>query len=96
MKHGGRVEVPAHPHNIKRLLSGAVSREAVAQNDAIENRDSWDAMTAAEKRELCSVVSERVLCSPDRLYQAAQVWMAVKDAGHPAYKRFLNEFSNNK
>ena len=93
MKHGGRVEVPAHPHNIKRLFSGAAAREAVEQNGEVENMECWDTMTASEKRELCSVVSERVLCNPDRLYQAAQVWMAAKDAGYPAYKRFLDAFA---
>ena len=93
MKHGGRVEVPAHPHNLRRFFSGAIARTAAAQNDEATDRDCWDAMTLSQKRELCSVVSERVLRSPAYLYQAARVWMVAKDAGYPAYKRFLDAFS---
>lgn len=93
VKHGGRVEVPDHPHNIKRFFSGAIARAAVAQTDQATDRDCWDAMPLSQKRELCSVVSERVLRSPARLYQAAQVWMVVKDAGYPAFRRFLDTFA---
>ena len=89
VKHGGRIEVPDHPHNIRRLFSGAMARISVAQAD----KDHWDEMTLTERRELTSIVSERVLRNPARLYEAARVWMVVKDAGYPAYKRFLDSFS---
>jgi len=93
VKHGGRIEVPDHPHNIRRFFSGAIHRAAVAQTDMATDRDCWDAMTSSQKRELCSVVSERVLRSTSHLYQAARVWMVAKDAGYPAYRRFLDAFS---
>lgn len=93
VKHGGRVEVPDHPHNLRRVFSGAMSREAIAQADKALQRDCWDAMTPSQRRELSAIVSEGVLHSPVHLYQAAQVWMVVKDAGYPAYKRFLDAFA---
>ncbi|WP_417729433.1 HGGxSTG domain-containing protein [Roseovarius sp.] len=34
VKHGGRVEVPAHPHNLRRFFSGAIARVAVAQTES--------------------------------------------------------------
>ena len=93
LKHGGRVEVPAHPHNIRRFFSGKMQRSALAQADRETGRDCWDAMSLSQQRELASVVSERVLHSPARLYEAARVWTVVKDQGYPAYKRFLDQFA---
>ncbi len=92
VKHGGRVEVPDHPHNLRRFFSGAIHRAAVAHTDKVTDRDCWDAMSSSQQRELASVVSERVLRNPARLYQAARVWLEVKDRGYGAYKRFLDEF----
>lgn len=85
VKHGGRVEVPAHPHNLRRFFSGAMHRAAVMQADKEIDREGWDAMSPSEQRELASIVSERVLRSPAHLYLAARVWMEVKDEGYPAY-----------
>lgn len=93
VKHGGRVEVPDHPHNLGRFFSGAMQRAALTQADKATDRDCWEAMTLPQRRELTSIVSERVLRSPARLYQAARVWMVVKDAGYPAYRRFLDAFA---
>lgn len=93
VKHGGRVEMPAHPHNIRRFFSGTLDRAAVAQADKETDRDCWEAMSPAEQRELASVVSEHVLWNPARLYHAARVWIEVKDEGHAAYNRFLYAFA---
>lgn len=93
MKHGGRVEVPAHPHNIRRFFSGTLHRGAVEQADRETDRDVWNSIPPSQQRELASIVSERVLKNPARLYQAARVWMAVKGEDHKAYKRFLDAFA---
>ena len=93
VKHGGRVEVPDHPHNLRRFFSRAMQRAALTQADKETDKDYWNAMTPSQRRELTSIVSERVLRSPARLYQAAKVWMTVRDGGYPAYKRFLDAFA---
>lgn len=93
VKHGGCVEVPAHPHNIRRFFSGAMHRAAAASAEKATARDCWDALSPSQQRELASVVSLRVLRNPARLYQAARVWIVVKDRGYPAYKRFLDAFA---
>lgn len=93
LKHGGRVEVPAHPHNIKRFFSGATRRERSVHNNLDTDNGHWDALSAAEKRELASIVSERVLRSPDMLNEAAKIWMRIKDMPFPYYKRFLSLFA---
>lgn len=92
LKHGGRVEVPDHPHNMRRLLSGKIQPTPLENASQKSDRNFWDAMQPAQQRELASVVSKRVLTSPSQLYEAAQVWLEVKDRGHAAYKRFLDEF----
>lgn len=93
VKHGGRVEVPAHPHNIRRFFSGAMDRAGATQADKENAREHWDAMTLAERREFTSIVSERVLRNTALLHEAVQVWMVAKDGGYPAYKRFLDAFA---
>lgn len=93
VKHGGRVEVPAHPHNIRRFFSGNFHGATVAQFDKEADRDCWDALSSSQQRELAAVVSERVLRSPARLYQAARVWMTVKDGNYRAFRRFLDAFA---
>lgn len=93
MKHGGRVEVPSHPHNIRRFFSGITAREAVERVNLQTDREFWEALPPSMQREVASLVSARNLRISARLYQAARVWLEVRDKGYPAQKRFFDEFA---
>lgn len=52
VKHGGRVEVPSHPHNIKHFFAGLLDREA-AEGDAIQtDQDYRDSLLPSMQREV--------------------------------------------
>lgn len=91
LKHGGRVEVPEHPHNIRRFITGTMGKEASA--GAATDRDLWEAMTWREQREVLSLVSEQTISNSARLYLAARVWSGVKDRGCKAERHFLDLFA---
>jgi hypothetical protein len=93
MKHGGRVEVPNHPHNIRRFFAGGF----VAASTEIEtwptDQDLWEAMSMKDQHEVLSLVSARTIKNTARLYLAARLWFEVKDRGCIAERRFLDEFA---
>lgn len=93
IKHGGRVEVPAHPHNVKRFFAGALDREA-AEREAIQtDQEYWDSLPSSMQREIASLVSLYTLRRPAKLYQAARVWSEVRDRGYLDQKRFFDHFA---
>ena len=93
IKHGGRVEVPAHPHNVKRFFAGVLDREA-AERDAIQtDQDYWDSLPSSTQREIASLVSLYTLRRPAKLYQAARMWVVVEGKGYTAQRRFLDQFA---
>lgn len=93
VKHGGRVEVPNHPHNIKRFFAGVLYREA-AERDAIQtDQDYWDSLPSSMQREVASLVSPHTLRRTAKLYQAARVWSEVRDRGYRDQKRFFDHFA---
>ncbi len=93
VKHGGRVEVPSHPHNIKRFVSGVMNREAVEHEGAQSDREFFETLSCSEQREVASLVSGHTLRRCARLYQAARVWSEVKDKGYSAQKQFFDHFA---
>src|SRR5262245_34162977 len=49
LKHGGRVEVPAHPHNVRRFLSGEMERYEEDGGSYRRTREAWDEMSTREQ-----------------------------------------------
>ena len=92
VKHGGRVEVPPHPHNIRRFFSGAFVREAAERDSFESDREFWEAMSPSAQREVASLVSQQTLRRPTRLYQAARMWAEVEGKGYSAQRRFFDRF----
>jgi len=93
MKHGGRVEVPAHPHNIRRFFSGALVREAAERDGLQSDQEFWEALSPSVQREVAGLVSEHTLRRPAKLYLAARVWIEVRDKGYREHKQFLEAFA---
>lgn len=93
VKHGGRVEVPSHPHNIKRFFAGVLDRVAIEPDGGQSDRDFWEALPASVQREVAGLVSGHTLRRPAKLYLAARVWLEVRNKGYPAHRRFLDQFA---
>jgi hypothetical protein len=92
LKHGGRVEVPDHPHNIRRFLTGAMGKEPRPKGASPSDKELWDAMTYPQQREVLSLVSDRTIRDADRLYLAARIWSEVKGQGAKVEQRFFDLF----
>ena len=85
MKHGGRIQVPEHPDNVRRFLEGGI---AVKSETVQSDREFWDALTRAERAEVLEVVPAHIAKSSARLYAAAREWMQIRDDGYQALRRF--------
>src|SRR6056297_4285166 len=49
VKHGGRVEVPNHPHNIRRFITGKMHAYYDVQERYLEGKAAWEAMSWREQ-----------------------------------------------
>ncbi|MDA5094224.1 hypothetical protein O2N63_08995 [Aliiroseovarius sp. KMU-50] len=73
VKHGGRVEVPDHPHNIKRFLSGDMHRALQRHDDFQDAKAAWDKLTWRGQRDLLDSVPDDV--ADDKLTRYSLAWL---------------------
>lgn len=73
IKHGGRVEAPEHPHNVRRFLSGEMFRAEQRHRDYMRDREVWNSMSFQEIKELMAMVPEGMIDNWRLLYRAAAV-----------------------
>jgi len=90
LKHGGRVEVPAHPHNIRRFFSNAMS-ESVEDQAYTRSREAWDQMNWREKLDFVSMLPPDIAKRPRLVIHAAAVWREVQHEGYQAWARLLKD-----
>lgn len=74
VKHGGRVEVPNHPHNIRRFMSGKMHAYYDAQDRYLEGKAAWETMSWREQGELFDALPDAASTDTRLLYAAALVW----------------------
>lgn len=84
LKHGGRVEVPGHPHNLKRFFEGADHPAAVRSE-----QDAWDRMTRAEQRDFIAMLPPHVAKKPQLVRRLAGMWREVEHEGYRAWARLM-------
>lgn len=71
IKHGGRVEVPDHPHNIRRFLSGEM-HNVMQRHDAFhEAKAAWLRLSYCQRRDLVDDLPSHVAFDKAKLYVAA-------------------------
>ena len=93
LKHGGRVEVPGYPHNIRRFFQGSFERPAPQLDDGPSDREIWQSFTFMEKRELLGILSDQVIKDDRRFHHAARVWEAVRDGTYLQIQAFMRQFA---
>jgi hypothetical protein len=91
LKHGGRAEVPAHPYNVRRFLSGEMTRADEESQQYTRRRQAWDRMSHREQREFLAMLPPEVAKKSSLVIYAAEVWSQIQDEGYPAWRRLLED-----
>ena len=92
LKHGGRVVVPEHPHNIRRFFNGETRRPEPSESDGMTDQEHWDQLPYRLKREVLDLLPPQVVSNPSKLFLAARIWMEVRESDFPTVRKFLNTF----
>lgn len=92
IKHGGRVEVPEHPHNVRRFLSGEMFRAEQRHKDYMRDREVWDSMPHQERKELIAMLPEGVAENGRLLYRAVAVLKETEGLPFKHQKRLWDHF----
>ena len=78
--HGGRVEVPDHPANIRRFLTGDLTAPSQPEPASDAGAAAYAAMTRAERAEFHAALPAEILDDDKRLFQAALLWVHAESA----------------
>jgi hypothetical protein len=89
LKHGGRVEVPGHSHNVKRLLNGTEAE----RDHYRRSRAAWDQMTWREQREFVAMLPPEVAKKSKVVIYAASMWRQFDEDDFVAWSRLLQDLS---
>lgn len=78
--HGGRVEVPDHPANIRRFLTGDLTAPRPPEPASDAGAAAYAVMTRAERAEFHAALPTEILDDDKRLFQAALLWVHAEGA----------------
>jgi hypothetical protein len=78
--HGGRVEVPNHPSNIRRFLTGDLTAVKAREHGSGAGSAAYEAMTRTERTEFHAALPTEVINDDRRLFQAALLWVHAERA----------------
>lgn len=73
IKHGGRIEVPDHPHNIKRFLSGGMHKAMQRHDDFQDAKVAWCSLTWKEQSKLLEGIPKEMI--DDKLVRYSLAWL---------------------
>lgn len=88
LKHGGRVEVPAHPHNVKRFFAGTLGTQGEEER---RSREAWEEMSHREQRDFLAMLPEDIREQPKLVANAASHWKHMDRDDFRAWKRLLED-----
>lgn len=92
--HGGRVEVPNHPSNIRAFISGEMHRKIAKQMEYIDGKAIWDSLSSAERRGLVQVLPDQHKNDVYLRHLAARAHKDSKIYGYLPWGRFLKLLRN--
>ena len=87
VKHGGRVQVPEHPHNIRRFLSGAMYRAAQQQENYLRDKKAWELLTSDERRNILISLPDNIVENPRKLFRSAYLLKEAEGSSYIASSR---------
>lgn len=90
VKHGGRVQVPKHPHNIRRFLSGDTHRAVQRHEAYLRDRETWEMLSIKERRSFFTSLPEFVINNPRKLYRSVRLLKDAEGLGVVAMSRILS------
>ena len=94
--HGGRAEVPDHPANIRRFLSGQIHRSLERQEAYLEGKRTWDSMSRVEHRELIEALPKEAVEDSRMLYEAAKLWKLADTLPRAEWRRRWAKFNTRR
>ncbi len=97
-KHGGRVEVPDHPANIRRFMDGTLTagwrhRPRGSSDPETDARGALDSMTWREKIEFLELL-DRINADLTKAHEAAEHWQAIQGASYRDAQPFFRRWRN--
>lgn len=91
VKHGGRVEVPEHPHNIRRFLSGEMYRSEQRHNAYLRDRKKFEELPYTKRRAILSVLPKSIIQGTS-IYRAAVLYNELQKTSYKNRQRIWNAF----
>ncbi|MFQ5624680.1 MAG: HGGxSTG domain-containing protein [Paracoccaceae bacterium] len=88
LKHGGRVEVPAHPHNVRRFLSGEMHRALLLHRRYLRNRKLISSLSRDDLRSIRDALPAWARYDDRVLAEAAEVYLIGQ---FRPWRRFIQE-----
>lgn len=83
LKHGGRVQVPEHPYNIRRFLNGNI-RQSNGQNENARNGKSiWEAMSYRQRQAFVTGLPTHITDNEHTLFEAVFLFREAEEGRIP-------------
>lgn len=79
--HGGRVEVPSHPSNIRRFMTGTLTVAVRTPRTKSHGEELWEAMSWRERREFLDKMPDHIRADDDLLFKALTILNPSEEKG---------------
>ena len=85
--HGGRVEVPDHPANTRRFLTGQLTAPRPPEPASDAGAAAYAAMTNDERNEFLRALPDHVIRDNKKLFLASLLWNLADELPHAGWQR---------
>jgi hypothetical protein len=89
LKHGGRVQVTVHPHNVRRFFEGKSGLGERRTASPGEPQTGWAAMSTQERRAFIAMLPHHIAGNLNLVREAAQVWSSIEGSDYRAWARMI-------
>lgn len=94
IKHGGRVQVPGHGHNIERFMSGKMRQEELAQEEYFEGRGLWETMRLKERSGFLELIPEEIHGHDRKFFACVKILKESEGEGYQIRWKALDSVRN--
>ena len=96
VKHGGRVEVPAHPSNIRRFFNAELKPATLSQSAFSRGKSAWGSLTCRQRRELLDALPDHVIKRQAKREEVAILWIAAENMPCGEWRRRWNAVTRSR